>query len=227
LITPDSFLTVVGDDTQSIYSFQGSQVENIRNFARDFPGADAVVLNENYRSSPPVVSYVNAINATCEGALTKTLISRGPRCEVKPKRAVFMKGAQEAEWIVNEIEELAKNEQVPLEEIAVLTRIGHIAGDLERHLQRRGIPYTREGGIKFVDLQHIQFFISFLELLENPHDWLAWEVLLPAIPNIGEQLTQVILRDLQAIMFAYDIGVLKRADRLQGLHWRCQIPAGA
>ena len=198
LATPDSYLTVVGDDAQSIYSFQGSQVENIRNFAQDFPGPQAVVLNENYRSSPPVVSYVNAVNATCEGALTKTLVSRGPACEVKPKRAVFMKGSQEAEWVVNEIQELMTNEQVPLNEIAVLARTGHISTDLERHLQRNGIPYTREGGMKFVDLKHIQLFISFLELLENPQDWLAWEVLLPAIPNIGEHLTQVIIRDLQA-----------------------------
>lgn len=198
LLTPDSHLTVVGDDAQSIYSFQGSQVENIRNFERDFPGTHTVVLNENYRSSPPIVSYVNAINATCEGALTKTLISRGPACEVKLKRAVFMKGSQEAEWVVSEIQELIKNEQVALNEIAVLARTGHIVLDVERHLQRSGIPYTREGGMKFADLKHIQLFISFLELLENPQDWLAWEVLLPAIPNIGEHLTQVIIRDLQA-----------------------------
>jgi hypothetical protein len=109
-----------------------------------------------------------------------------------------MKGSQEAEWVVNEIQELMKNEQVALGEIAVLARTGHISTDLERHLQRKGIPYTREGGMKFVDLKHIQLFISFLELLENPQDWLAWEVLLPAIPNIGEHLTQVIIRDLQA-----------------------------
>jgi len=198
LLTPDSHLTVVGDDAQSIYSFQGSQVENIRKFERDFPGAHAVVLNENYRSSPPVVEYVNAINVTCEGALTKTLVSRGPACEVKPKRAVFMKGSQEAEWIVNEIQELTKNEQVARDEIAVLARTGQITTELERHLQRTGIPYTREGGMKFADLKHIQLFISFLELLENPHDWLAWEILLPAIPNIGERLAQVIIRDLQA-----------------------------
>ncbi len=198
LLTPDSHLTVVGDDAQSIYSFQGSQVENIRNFERDFPGAHTVVLNENYRSSPPVVHYVNAINETCEGALTKTLVSRGPICEVKPKRAVFMKGSQEAEWIVGEIQELIKNEQVALHEIAVLARTGNITLDLERQLQRSGISYTREGGMKFADLKHIQLFISFLELLENPHDWLAWEILLPAIPNIGEHLTQVIIRDLQA-----------------------------
>ncbi len=198
LLTPDSYLTVVGDDAQSIYSFQGSEVENIRNFERDFPGARIVVLNENYRSSPPVVSYVNAVNATCEGALTKKLVSRGPACEVKPKRAVFMKGSQEAEWIVSEIQELTKNEHVALHEIAVLARTGHITAELERHLHRNGIAYTREGGIKFADLKHIQLFISFLELLENRQDWLSWEVLLPAIPNIGEHLTQVIIRDLQA-----------------------------
>lgn len=198
LLTPESHLTVVGDDAQSIYSFQGSQVENIRNFERDFPGAHTIVLNENYRSSPPVVGYVNAVNATCEGALTKALVSGGPACQVKPKRAVFMKGSQEAEWIVSEIQELIKNEQLALNEIAVLARTGHITLDLERHLQRSGIPYTREGGMKFADLKHIQLFISFLELLENPQDWLAWEILLPAIPNIGEHLTQVILRDLQA-----------------------------
>ncbi len=198
LLTPDSYLTVVGDDAQSIYSFQGSQVENIRNFERDFPGAHTVVLNENYRSSPPIVNYVNAVNATCEGALIKALVSCGPACEVKPKRAVFMKGSQEAEWVVSEIHELLKNEQIALHEIAVLARMGHITAELERHLQRNGIAYTREGGMKFADLKHIQLFISFLELLENRQDWLAWEVLLPAIPNIGEHLTQVIIHDLQA-----------------------------
>jgi len=232
LLTPESFLTVVGDDTQSIYSFQGSQVDNIRNFAQDFPGADTVVLTENYRSSPPVVGYINAINAACEGALTKTLVSRGPLCEVKPKRAVFLKGRQEAEWVISEIEALVKNEQVPLEQIAVLTRVGHIAGDLEHQLQRMGMPYTREGGIKFVDLQHIQFFISFLELLENPNDWLAWEVLLPAIPNIGEQLTQVIIRDLQAGQGnwtwprppVFSLGRRKRFESLMNF-WRDMIAA--
>ena len=238
LITPDSFLTVVGDDTQSIYSFQGSQVENIRNFARDFPGAESVVLNENYRSSQPLVNYLNAINATCEGALAKTLVSRGPQCEVKPKRAVFMKGTQEADWVASEIEELVRNQQVPLEEIAVLTRVGHIAGDLERHLQRQGVLYTREGGIKFVDLQHIQFFVSFLELLENAHDWLAWEVLLPAIPNIGQHLTQVIIRDLQAGQNGWSwerppVFSLGRGKRFESLmnFWRdmlaaAQVPKG-
>lgn len=236
LLTPDSYLTVVGDDAQSIYSFQGSQVENIRNFARDFPGAQTVVLNENYRSSPPVVSYVNAVNATCEGALTKTLVSRGPACEVKPKRAVFMKGSQEAEWIVSEIQELLKNEQVVLHEIAVLARTGHITAELERHLHRNGIAYTREGGMKFADLKHIQLFISFLELLENRQDWLAWEVLLPAIPNIGEHLTQVIIRDLQAgsspdsPMWAWEqppVFSLGRGKRFESLmnFWRDMIAA--
>jgi DNA helicase II / ATP-dependent DNA helicase PcrA len=198
LITPESYLTVVGDDTQSIYSFQGSEVTKIRHFARDFEGADVVVLNENYRSSPPLVAYVNALNATCSGALTKTLISRGPRSEIKPRRAIFNKESQEANWIVKEIERLNSEEQIPLSEIAVLFRIGSIAAPLEKKLLAAELPFTREGGIKFVDLKHIQFFISFLELLENPFDWLAWEVLLPAIPNIGEKLTEIIIRDLQS-----------------------------
>jgi len=198
LITPDSCLTVVGDDTQSIYSFQGSQVEKIRRFASDFPGADVVVLDENYRSSPPVVAYVNAVNATCAGAFHKTLISRGPRSEIKPKRAIFNKESHEANWVVQEIERLVSEEQVPLSEIAVLFRIGSIAAPLEKKLIGAGLPFTREGGMKFTDLKHIQFFISFLELLGNPYDWLAWEVLLPAIPNIGEKMTEVIIKDLQS-----------------------------
>ena len=198
LTTPNSFLTVVGDDTQSIYSFQGSQVENIRNFGKDFDDVDVVVLNENYRSSPPMVAYVNAINATCQGALTKTLVSRGPRSEIKPRRAIFPNGKHEAEWIVKEIQHLVTVEQLPMSEIVVLSRIGRITANVETALQRADIPYTREGGIKFVDLKHIQLFISFLELLENPYDWLAWEVMLPAIPNIGDHLTQVIIKDLQS-----------------------------
>jgi len=198
LVTPDSYLTVVGDDTQSIYSFQGSEVEKIRKFNDDFQPAEVVVLDENYRSSPPIVAYVNSVNATCAGAYTKTLISRGPRSEIMPKRAVFPKESHEAAWVVDEIQRLVSIEQVPLTEIAVLFRIGSIAAPLEKKLLSAGLPFTREGGIKFNDLKHIQFFISFLELLDNPYDWLAWEVMLPVIPNIGEKLTQVIIKDLQA-----------------------------
>lgn len=198
LVTPESYLTVVGDDTQSIYSFQGSEVEKIRKFAKDFDCADIVVLDENYRSSPPIVAYVNAVNSTCDGAFAKTLISRGPRCEIMPKRAVFHKESHEAAWVVEEIQRLNSAEQIPFSDIAVLFRIGSIAVPLEKKLVAAGIPFTREGGIKFTDLKHIQFFISFLELLDNPYDWLAWEVLLPAIPNIGEKLTQTIIKDLQA-----------------------------
>lgn len=197
LLTPESFLTVVGDDTQSIYSFQGSDVGKIRQFGRDFPESDIVVLDENYRSSAPIVEYVNALNATCVGAYPKILISRGPKSEIKPKRAVFVKESREAAWVVEEIMRLVTDEKVPLSEIAVLFRIGSVVEPIERRLQKENIPYTREGGIKFANLKHIQFFISFLELLENPYDWLAWEVLLPAIPNIGEKLTQSILQDLK------------------------------
>jgi len=233
LVTPESFLTVVGDDTQSIYSFQGSEVEKIRKFAQDFCGAEVVVLNENYRSSPPVVAYVNAINATCSGAFTKTLISRGPRSEIKPKRAVFNKESQEASWVVDEIKRLTTVEHVPLSEIAVLFRIGAIAGPLEKKLIGAGIPFTREGGIKFHDLKHIQFFISFLELLEDPYDWLAWEVLLPAIPNIGAKLTEVIIKDLQSNQgnWTWDqppVFSLGRGKRLESLlnFWRDMLEAG-
>jgi DNA helicase-2/ATP-dependent DNA helicase PcrA len=230
LITPDSYLTVVGDDTQSIYSFQGSQVENIRHFNRDFPEASTIVLAENYRSSPPVVDYVNAVNATCEGALTKVLVSRGPASEIKPKRAVFLKGRQEAEWVIEEIRNLMTNHQVPPGEIAVLARMGHVTADLEHLLQQQAIPYTREGGMKFAELKHIQFFISFLELLENPQDWLAWEVLLPSIPNIGDALTQVIIRDLQSAQWTWEqppVFSLGRGKRFESLmnFWRDMLDA--
>lgn len=230
LTTPDSHLTVVGDDAQSIYSFQGSQVENIREFNRDFAGANTIVLAENYRSSPPVVAYVNAVNATCEGAQTKVLISRGPASEIKPKRAIFLKGRQEAEWVIEEIRSLIANHQVALGEIAVLARTGNVTADLEQLLQQQAIPYTREGGMKFADLKHIQFFISFLELLENPQDWLAWEVLLPAIPNIGDTLTQVIIRDLQSAPWTwkqppvFSLGRGKRFESLMNF-WRDMVDA--
>jgi len=121
----------------------------------------------------------------------------------------------------------------------VLTRIGLIAGDSEIQLQKAGIAYTRDGGIKFVDLKHIQMFISFLELIENPHDWLAWEVILPAIPNIGEQLTKAIIKDLQASQGDWTwteppVFSLGRGKRLGSLlnFWRellaaSQVPRGS
>lgn len=230
LVAPESWLTVVGDDTQSIYAFQGSEVANIRNFARDFPGAEVVVLNENYRSSPRIIAYVNALNATCQGALAKTLISRGPVCDLKPRLAIFSRADQEAEWIVQEIQRLIQTQRVELGEIAILTRLGSVAGAVELALQMSGLPFTRTGGIKLADLKHIQMFISFLELLENPLDWLAWETLLPAIPNIGAHFTQVILRDLQCSNWSWTqppVFSLGRGKRLASVmnFWREMIAA--
>ena len=176
----------VGDDSQSIYSFRGADFRNIMDFPRLFPGARIVKLEENYRSTQPILDLANAVIAGAREKYTKCLFSRKAEGDAAPslprrqrKRAVPPGGVPGPGT--------APARASPLKEIAVLVRAGYHSFDLEIELTRAGIHFIKFGGFKFVESAHIKDILSYLRILANPRDTLSWHRLLLLVPGVGRQ----------------------------------------
>lgn len=181
--TGNDNVTVVGDDAQSIYRFRAATVRNILDFPREFPGARIVTLEENYRSTMPILATANALIAQARERYTKNLWSRrerGPR----PRLVACRDERAQDEFVVGEV--LARYEAgVPLRNQAVLFRAAHPTASLEVELARRGIPFRKYGGLKFVETAHIKDALAFLRVAENPRDELAWFRILELLEGVG------------------------------------------
>ncbi len=183
-------ICVVGDDSQSIYSFRGARIENILGFKRDFPSARIYKLEQNYRSTQVIVGAANGVIARNEGSgeLKKECFSAGERGEnIKLLRAYTDR--EEAEMVAGEIRTLgrggnahgglagassqagsSRSEPVPWSEIAVLYRVNALSRGIEEALRRRDIPYKIYRGHSFFDRKEIKDLLGYLRLVVNPRD---------------------------------------------------------
>jgi DNA helicase-2/ATP-dependent DNA helicase PcrA len=161
-------LAVVGDDSQSIYSFRGAEVKNILDFQDDFPDARVVKLEQNYRSSERILRAANAVIANNRGGIAKRLWS-----ELGEGAPIHLRGLEdehaEARFVVGEIERLV-DEGASREEIAVLYRTNAMSRVIEDTLVRREIAYQVIGGTKFYERAEIKDAIAYLSFLANPFD---------------------------------------------------------
>jgi DNA helicase-2/ATP-dependent DNA helicase PcrA len=177
-------ITVVGDDAQSIYSFRGATIRNILDFPAQFPGAAVVPLEENYRSTQPILDVTNTLISRAEERYTKNLYTKRTGGE-KPWLVTAHDEAAQTRFVVDRILELHE-EGTPLHEMAVLFRAGYMSADLEIELTARNIPFEKWGGIKFLEAAHVKDVLAFLRILENPRDEVSWYRLLMLMPGIGE-----------------------------------------
>ncbi len=161
-------LAVVGDDSQSIYSFRGADVRNILDFQEDFPDARVVKLEQNYRSTETILQAANAVIANNRGGIAKRLWSELGQGEQVQVRELDDEHA-EARFVVGEIERLV-DEGASRAEIAVLYRTNAMSRVLEDTLVRREIAYQVIGGTKFYERAEIKDAIAYLSLLANPFD---------------------------------------------------------
>jgi DNA helicase-2/ATP-dependent DNA helicase PcrA len=161
-------LAVVGDDSQSIYSFRGAEVRNILDFQQDFPDARVVKLEQNYRSTETILRAANAVIANNRGGIAKRLWSELGQGEQIHLRALDDEHA-EARFVVGEIERLV-DEGAARTEIAVLYRTNAMSRVIEDTLVRREIAYQVIGGTKFYERAEIKDAIAYLLLLGNPFD---------------------------------------------------------
>uniref|UniRef100_S0DE87 DNA 3'-5' helicase n=1 Tax=termite gut metagenome TaxID=433724 RepID=S0DE87_9ZZZZ len=163
-------ICVVGDDSQSIYSFRGARIENILNFKRDFPGAQVYKLEQNYRSTQTIVNAANSViaNNASSRELKKECFSDGEKGEkIRLLRAYTDR--EEAELVAGEIKQLGRG-GVPWEEIAVLYRVNALSRVVEESLRRRDIPYKIYRGHSFYDRKEVKDLIAYFRLITNPRD---------------------------------------------------------
>ena len=188
-------VAVVGDECQSIYSFRGASHRNMLEFPELFPAAQVIKLEENFRSTQPILDVANALIAEAEEGYGKQLVSRVGD-EGEPPVLVHARDENEqSRFVAERIEEL-RSEGVPLSEISVLFRAGSHSFDLEIELGRHGIPFRKYGGIKFAESAHVKDALAFLRVVSNPSDTLSWFRTLKLLDNIGDATVNQILEHL-------------------------------
>jgi DNA helicase II / ATP-dependent DNA helicase PcrA len=174
---------VVGDDSQSIYSFRGADFRNIMDFPKIFSGAKIVKLEENYRSTQPVLDLTNAIIEKAEEKFSKRLFTKNK----KGRKPVLVNAADEncqSVFVVEKIKEL-NDKGKPLNSMAVLFRAGYHSFDLEIELVRVGIPFIKVGGFKFMDSAHIKDMLAHVRVLANSFDRVSWMRVLCLLKRVG------------------------------------------
>ncbi len=165
----------VGDDDQSIYSWRGAEVENILRFEHDFPGARIVRLEENYRSTAPILAAASGLITHNEGRLGKTL--RPGRLDATGEQVAVVglwDSDEEARMVGGRIESLRRDGD-RLSEMAILVRAGFQTRAFEERLNTLGIPYRIIGGVRFYQRQEIRDAIAYMRLVVQPADDLAFE----------------------------------------------------
>jgi DNA helicase-2/ATP-dependent DNA helicase PcrA len=186
-----SGLTVVGDDAQAIYSFRAATVRNILDFPLRYPGARAVVLTQSFRSTQPLLDATNRVIAQARERHAKELWTARPGGE-RPELVTCRDEEQQAELLIQRI--LDRREQgIDLRRQAVLFRASHHSAQLEIELGRRGVPFAKYGGLRFLEAAHVRDLLAFLRLVENPRDLVAGTRVLSLLPGVGPRTARALL----------------------------------
>jgi DNA helicase-2/ATP-dependent DNA helicase PcrA len=177
-------LTVVGDDAQSIYSFRAASVRNILDFPKRFtPPARVVTLDQNYRSTEPILKACNAVIGHAGEGFRKELFSVKPSGE-RPHLVVATDEITQVEYIVERVLE-HREAGIDLRRQAVLFRASYHSDQLEVELARRGIPFVKYGGLKFLEAAHVKDVLCVLRWIENPRDAIAAFRVVQLLPGVG------------------------------------------
>jgi len=190
-------LTVVGDDAQSIYSFRAATVRNILDFPGHFtPKARVVTLEQNYRSTQPILAASNAVIALAAERFTKNLRS-DRAASARPLLIAVRDETDQARYVVARVLE-NREAGLPLKAQAVLFRASHHSDTLEFELTRRNIPFVKFGGLKFLEAAHVKDVLAALRFAENPRDRVAGFRVTQLVPGIGPASAARILDRLAA-----------------------------
>ena len=162
-------ICVVGDDSQSIYSFRGADITNILNFREDYPDSVQIPLEQNYRSTKAILKCADSVIKHNKARLEKTLWTRNDQGEVITVLENYDE-RDEANRISRTIEDKKIRQNLTYRDFAVLYRTNYQSRVLEDALRRRGIPYQLVGGISFYQRKEIKDVTAYLRLLVNPND---------------------------------------------------------
>ncbi|MET0501765.1 MAG: ATP-dependent helicase [Candidatus Binatia bacterium] len=185
-------VAVVGDDAQSIYSFRGANFRNIMDFPNAFPGTRIIKLEENYRSTQPILNLTNTIIQRAKERYDKRLFTRKREGE-SPVLVQAESEQMQSRFVCQKILEL-REEGVPLWDMAVLFRSSFHSFDLELELARHNIPFIKRGGFQFMETTHIKDLLAHLRVLANPQDSISWNRVLLLLEGVGTQMSQKVTR---------------------------------
>jgi len=160
---------VVGDDSQSIYSFRGANIDNILNFKKTYPESRLFKLEQNYRSTQTIVNAANSLIAKNKGQIKKHVFSKndvGQRIRV----LTAFSDIEEGFIVANRINEIRMNSLDTLNNIVILYRTNAQSRIFEESLRKRNLPYRVYGGLSFYQRKEIKDIIAYLRLIHNPHD---------------------------------------------------------
>jgi len=186
---------VVGDDAQSIFAWRGAEFTNIYEFPERYPEAVTYKLETNYRSTPEILGLANVSIANNRKQFPKMLQAVKKSRDFKPALVPCANVEQQSAFIASRILEL-RDEGVSLEEIAVMYRSHYHSLELQLELTRRNIPYRVQSGVRFFEQAHIKDVISYLRIIVNPRDELAWKRILKIIPSVGNATANRIYESL-------------------------------
>lgn len=186
-------IMVVGDDSQSIYAFRGANYENILRFPETYPDCVVVKIEENYRSNQKILDFTNSIIDNAKIGYKKKLFTKNFRQTIPVIKRTYDQ-QEEAVFIVDRIMELSE-QNVPLNEIAVLNRADWHNRYIQVEMSKRGIPYVVVGGFRFNERMHIKDIISYLRITYNPSDAVAWHRILKYIGGVGQVTSGTIISE--------------------------------
>ena len=194
---------VVGDDSQSIYSFRGATFRNIMEFPDLFPGTRLFKLEENYRSTQSILELANAIIEGATDKYSKTLFTQQQR-GARPAMVQTMGENRQSRFVTQKILEL-REEGVPLESMVVLFRSSFHAFDLEVELSKQGIPFLKRGGFKFIETAHVKDLIAHARIVHNPLDTVSWNRSLQLVEGVGQKRARDLIAQLVTAKTPYDV----------------------
>ncbi len=181
----------VGDDSQSIYSFRGANFRNILDFPAIFKDTKIIKLEQNYRSSQNILKLTNKIIDRAKEKYTKNLFSDIENPE-KPALICTNDMQTEAEFVAQRVLELQEDD-ISLNDIAVLCRSARMTYNLEIELAKRAIPYKKYGGLKFIETAHVKDVIAHLRVVLNPNDIISINRILLLLNGVGAQTAMKLL----------------------------------
>ncbi|PHM29572.1 ATP-dependent DNA helicase UvrD [Xenorhabdus budapestensis] len=203
---------IVGDDDQSIYGWRGAQVENIQRFLKDFPAAETIRLEQNYRSTSNILKAANALIAHNNDRLGKNLWTEGSEGELISLYSAFNE-LDEARYVVSRIKHWLDNGGA-LKECAILYRSNAQSRVLEEALLQASIPYRIYGGQRFFERQEIKDALSYLRLVANRNDDSSFErVVNTPTRGIGDRTLDVVrqmARDQQKTLWESSLMLIQQ-----------------
>jgi DNA helicase II / ATP-dependent DNA helicase PcrA len=187
-------LMVVGDDAQAIYAFRAASVRNILDFPRQFPGARRITLEQNYRSTRPILDASNAVIELARERFPKELWPVRPG-GARPRLLTCGDETEQSVEVCRNVLE-HREQGTELRRQAVLFRSGHHSDLLELELTRRNIPFVKFGGLKFLEATHVKDVLAVLRVLENPRDEVSWFRVLQLLDGIGPAAARSLIQVL-------------------------------